>query len=224
MPNVPAELIAELQRLEKAVSVQKYSNDQKEAELRTMQSRVEQGLTRNTSAKTVENNLQRNMGNFMVPGNVGDINKVHWPFWFSIPFTRVNPGQNVRTQFTVTQEAGFSFMSLTKAVWDFDTVTNELTYIDPDEPALGDSQGLSYLIRDAQSSREFFNLPQSLDMVGNPRWPTTMPTPYFFLPNSVVEFNIINNHPTNVYFVHLTMFGYRIRIDNSQRILSTVYG
>lgn len=223
MPNVNPQLLAEMQRLDKAVSIQKQANDRKEQQLKVMEGRVDQGLKENSSVQNLKSNLERNMGNLMVPGNVGDINKVIWPFWFSIPFTRVNPGQNVRTQFTVTQEAGFSFMALTKAVYDFDDATNELTYIDPDEPAIGESAGLSIIIRDAQSSREFFNLPANLDTLGNPRFPTSLPTPYFFLPNSIIEYNIINDHPTNIYFVHLTMFGYRVRIEGSQNILSTVY-
>lgn len=224
MPDVNTELLAKLQHLEKTVAVQKAMNDRKEQELKVLESRIRQGLEPNGSVQELERNLGRSKANFLVPGNVGDINKVQWGFWFSTPFIRVDPGVNFRTQFTVTQEAAFTFMSMTKAVYDFDDATNEITYIDPDEPALGESQGLSYLIRDAQSSREFFNIPQSMDMVGNPRWPTVLPTPYMFLPNSIVEFNIINNHPTNIYIAQISLFGYRLRIENSQNILSTVYG
>lgn len=224
MPDINTQAIAEMQRLEKAVAVQKAMNDKKEQELKMFESQLRQGTVPNNSVQNLQQNLANSKANFMVPGNVGDINKVQWGFWFNTPFVRVDPGVNIRTQFTVTQEAAFIYMSMTKAIYDLDTVTNELTYIDPDEPALGESQGLSYVMRDAQSSREFFNIPQSLDMVGNPRWPTSMPTPYMFLPNSIVEFNIINNHPSNVYVAQIALFGYRLRIENSQNILSTVYG
>ena len=224
MPDVNTELLQRLQQLERSVAVQKGMNDRKEQELKVLESRLSQGLQPNGSVQQLQSNLGKSKANFLVPGNVGDINKVQWGFWFSTPFVRIDPGVNIRTQFTVTQEAAFTYMSMTKAVYDLDTVTNEITYIDPDEPALGDSQGLSWILRDAQSSREFMNIPQSLDMVGNPRWPSVLPTPYMFLPNSIVEFNLINNHPTNVYIAQVSLFGYRLRIENSQNILSTVYG
>lgn len=216
-------LVAKLQELERAVMLQKQYNDKRTAELDRLENTLRQGLVPNKSTQDLERNISRNMMNAFVPGNVGDINKVLWPFWFSTDLTLLEPGQNVPLRFSVTQEAGFAYMSLTKTVFDFDDVTNELTYVDPDEPVIGESPGLSYILRDPQSGREFHNIPQSLDMVGNPRWPAALPVPYFYLPNSNVEFSVINSHPTNIYYVQITLFGYRVRVEDARQILSLTY-
>lgn len=224
MSTVDNQIVAEMRRLEQQVLKQEAYLKAKEQVLKEMESRINQGLSKNNSAQNLQSNVARNMGNFLVPGNVGDINKVVWPFWFTTPAVTVGPGQNVTTQFSVTQEAGFSWMSYVKCVYDLDTLTNDITYIDPAEPAIGEASMLYYSIRDAQSSREFFNKPQALDAVGAPQFPSTLPTPLFFLPNSTIEVSFYNSHPTNNYIPFLVMFGYRIRVEGAKTMLGTVYG
>lgn len=226
MSTINPQLLAELSKLEAQVSYSAQRLDQKAKALSQMESQLKQGELPNNSAQNLTENLQRSMGNFMVPGNVGDINKVIWPFMFSTDLPLIiSPNSNVRSAFTVTQEAAFVCMNYVKTVYSLDdtVVPNQLVYIDPDQYGSG-APGLSYIIRDAVSSREFFNIPQNIDQVGNPRFPFVWPTPQIFLPNSSIEVNFFNNHPTNVYYVTMTFFGYRIRFEGSHRILSTIYG
>lgn len=224
MTTIDPNLVAELKRLERQVFEHKEYLDRKEQEIAAAESRLRQGLVKNSSAQNFQNNVAMNRGNLLVPGNIGDINKVTWGFVFSTPIVQVAPGTNVRTQISVTQEAGFIWKALTKTVYDLDTLTNEITYIDPDEPMIGEAKGLSFFLRDAQSSREFYNIPQTIDQIGNPRWPTILETPSFMLPNSITEVSFINDSPTNTYLASIQFWGVRIRGENLKNLLSTVYG
>lgn len=223
MPNVDPNLIAELNHLRQSVTNEMTRLDQKEQKILMEEQRLSQGLLANTSAQNMQSNIQRNMGNWLVPGNVGDINKVTWGFWFPTQLAELQPNTSSRVSFSVTQEAGFIWMNYSKVVYILDEDDDTITYIDPDADLAG-APGLSYIIRDAQSSREFFNIPQNINTVGNPRWPTTLPTPQYFLPNSTVEVNFFNDHPTNIYVAGLIFYGERVRSEYDKNLLSTVYG
>ncbi len=159
----------------------------------------------------------------LVPGNVGSLNNVIWPFFFSTDFITLVPNTAIKSGFTITQEASFVWMSYTKQVYQFDGV-NAYTYIDPDQPgATGIAPNLSFTIRDSQSGRDFENFPIDLDIVGHPRFPTIYPRPAMFLPNSNVEISFQNSDPAITYVAFLTAFGYRVRIEDAQNILSLVY-
>jgi hypothetical protein len=62
-------------------------------------------------------------------------------------------------------------------------------------------------------------------MIGVPRNPTVLPVPILFLQNSNVEI-IYTNNSENVrtYRPFVTMFGYRVRLQEYQQVLSTVSG
>jgi hypothetical protein len=159
----------------------------------------------------------------LIPGNVGSINNVIWPFFFSTDFITLVPNTAIKTGFSVTQEAAFVMMSYTKQVYTFDGV-NTYTYIDPDQPgATGIAPNLSFTIRDSQSGRDFENFPIDLDTVGNPGYPTIFPRPSMFLPNSNVEISFQNSDPAANYVAFLTVFGYRCRIQDAENILSLVF-
>lgn len=208
-------LVSNIQKL-------KAANDQKYNTIQQMKSRQRQGVLPDTSAA----NLQQNMGflpEFMRPGNVGSINEVIWPYWFTTTQTlSLAPDSMIRSAITVTQEAAFVLMGYSKSVFVVDE--GEYTYIDPDNAPASSSPGLAYLYRDAQSTREFFDKPQDLEMVGNPRFPTILPAPQLFLPNSVLEVNFFNSDPVTTYAPSITFFGYRIRIEKAKDILSLITG
>ena len=72
-----------------------------------------QGLRPNANSPyDMEKNLEQ-IG--MKAGNVGAINRIVWPFWFT--FTAPQLGPNVTSQgfTTVTQEAAFVWMAYSKA-------------------------------------------------------------------------------------------------------------
>src|ERR1017187_5308790 len=59
----------------------------------------------NRPGSALQANMQNNLPPGMVPGNVGDINRVIWPFYFTTDYVSINPDQSIRSGFTITQEA-----------------------------------------------------------------------------------------------------------------------
>lgn len=161
------------------------------------------------------------------PGNVGEINNVVWPFWFTFSAPELAPNTSSTGSFTVTQEASFICMAISKSVFrKTGAGPFTYTYIDPDQEdtAQGDANNLKFQFRDAQSSRVFQSTPMSLDHIGHPQFPTVLQSPIMFLPNATVEAFYSNTDATATYVPFITMFGYRVRIENAQEILSLVTG
>jgi hypothetical protein len=189
--------------------------------------RGEAAKNRNASPYDLERRmLNAKLGNLM-PGNVGDINKVVWPFWFTFNAPELSPSTSSTASFTVSQEAAFIWMSFSKVVFKRTGVSPNFVYtaIDPDaEDSTGDANGLNIVFRDSQSSRTFQRNPMPLDAFGSPQFPTVLTTPLMFLPNSTVEVQYSNSNTSDVFVPWITFFGYRVRIENAQDILSLVTG
>jgi hypothetical protein len=170
--------------------------------------------------------INAKLGN-MMPGNVGDINKIVWPFWFTFNAPVLAPSTSSTASFTVSQEAAFIWMSFSKVVFLRTGAGPNWTYtaIDPNnENSAGDADGLNVVFRDAQSSRTFQRNPMPLDAYGLPEFPTVLSTPLMFLPNSTVEVQYSNANASNTYVPWITFFGYRVRVQDAQNILSLVTG
>ena len=201
-----------------------------ESKASNLMSRENRGMGTNATAQEVDANLQTLLPPDLVPGNVGDINKVIWPFFFKTNLqTYLIPGQSFTTTFSVTQEASFIWMSFVKAVYrvtDAGLPTEKWHYITDDDmystyPA-SLLDGLTFTVRDAQSTREFMNTPVQMQQVGLPRFPFKYPRPVMFLPNSNVQITFTNGTSENLVPI-ITAFGYRLRVENAQDILSLVY-
>jgi hypothetical protein len=160
------------------------------------------------------------------PLNVGDLNRTIWPFFFTFKTGELAPDRTLQTSFTVTQEAAFIWLSYTKSVFLKDPLTSAMTYLDPAEnsKASGEANGLEFVFRDAQSTRVFNAKPTSIDHVGWSRNPSVLSTPTMFLPNSTVEAIFSNKDVSRTYVPFVTFFGYRVRIEDAQSILSTITG
>lgn len=159
---------------------------------------------------------------WMAPGNVGECNQVIWPFYFSTPYQLVAEDQQVQAGFSVTQEAAFVIMEISKAV--FTRVNNggviSYQYINPDDPgAAGFTPGLQIQFIDNTTTRTFNNNPLSLDHIGNPRFPHQLATPMMLIPRANFGVIFTNTNPAT-YMVRLSFFGYRIRIQDSDKIKS----
>lgn len=191
-------------------------------------SRFKGGMTSNTSAHSLEQNMMKSHVDALMPGNVGDINRVIWPFWFTTEDVKVAPSQAINANFTVTQEAAFVMLSMTRAVFVEESGqanAGQYQFIDPDAVgAAGKTNGLTFTIQDSQSSRSLMNTPWNINQVGYWKKPTVFPTPVLFLPNSNIEVTWQNDNQANTYRPKLTFFGYRVRIDHAKDILSTVSG
>jgi hypothetical protein len=202
---------------------QKQRNVQMEALLKK-RSLERQGLPPVRGASSLKQSLDAALPATLRPGNVGSINRVIWPFFFTFSAPELSPNSSSQGFTTITQEAAFVWMSYTKAVYK-KTVGPVYTYVDPDDySAAGQVDGLKFTLRDAQSTRVFHNTPLEIDSIGNPQFPSVLPTPILFLPNSTIEITYQNDNAADTYVPFITMFGYRVRIEDAQKILSTVVG
>lgn len=185
-----------------------------------------QGLpASNNNAYDLQQTLEKSLPASLRPGNVGALNRVLWPFWFTFSAPELAPQTSSQSFVTITQEAAFVWMSMTKAVYRKTTGPTQYTYIDPnDETALGQADALKMTLRDAQSSRVFSNAPLEVDHIGHPDYPTILPTPIMFLPNSTIETTYQNDNATDTFVPRITLFGYRVRIEDAQNLLGLVVG
>ena len=182
------------------------------------------GMKQNDSAKNLKWNLGQALDPRLIPGNVGDINQVVWPFWFTSSAAELDPDTTNQGQITITQEAAFILIDYQKVVYREEPGgAGQWAYIDPAQPdGAGKSNNLTFLIRDSQSSRQFMNKAIDINQIGYWKAPTVLPTPMLFLPNQNIEFTYQNNDPDLTYRVQTVFFGYRLRIDHAKDILSTI--
>lgn len=170
-------------------------------------------------------NVARQLPPWLSPGNIGSINEVIWPFFFPTPVVRVPVNNQATTSFSVTRGAGFIATGYVKTVFQrTEPVPGEVRYeyFDPnDTSGLGATPGLSFSWRDAQSSRNFVDVTINLDHVGNPRFPTALPSPQYFYPSATTEI-LFTNEGAQDYWVSLTFYGIRVRADGQFAQLSTV--
>lgn len=203
---------------------QKMRNAQMEADLKR-RSLGRQGLAKVDGAATLKQNLDRALPASLRPGNVGSINRVLWPFFFTFSAPELAPNSASQGFTTITQEAAFVWMSYSRAVYKKTVGPVQYTYVDPNDYAgAGQVDGLKFTFKDAQSTRVFHNQPLEIDAVGVPEFPSVLPTPILFLPNSTIEVTYQNDNLTDTYVPFITLFGYRVRIEDAQNILSTVVG
>jgi hypothetical protein len=220
--------MSELQRLRSQVDSLSQIVQSKARNLDMKENQLRQGQISVENARDLEVNMNRNLGPMLAPGNLGDINKIIWPYYFSteLPAEPIGPNETFQTGFSITQEAAFIMMSYTKVVYDatppFDVAWQ---YLNPNEDGIDNlAPELTFTFRDGSSSRQFFNSAIEIGHYGNPRFPTKFPRPIMFLPNQSVQVAFVNSHPTREYVPILTAFGYRMRIEDAQNLLSLVYG
>lgn len=166
--------------------------------------------------------LARLLPPHLVPGNVGDVSTVAWPFYY--PPMEFNFGTDPtltsttrQTQsFQVTQEAGFL---ATHLYCNFDDYANS--------GGLGPYQ---LEIRDNQSTRQFNDRPIPLQMIGSNSRPSKLVTPFLILPNASINFIVTTWIPDGESLATLgesrfqiAVGGIRVRIDNAKAVLSTVF-
>lgn len=185
-----------------------------------------------TNAGRLNSNLAKFIPPHLMPKNVGHLYHVQWPFYYTVDFdlSQTQPwidnapgaiSSNTRQtrSFQVTQESAFLFTAITRHCNDYDSG--------------GDLGPLQVEIRDRQSSRFFNNAPVPLQMFGTEGYPSPMPTPFLVLPNAVMEVEVssfldqgvIQNVPDGATGkIQFTFEGYRMRIEDAQKIMSSIYG
>lgn len=172
----------------------------------------------------------------LVPTNLGGLNTVAWQFQFTVDFdlsqtpvwqTQVGlTGNGAISSFTrltesfqVTQEAAFLMMGIMRHANDYNDA--------------GDLGPLTFEFRDAQSSRYFNNEPTPIQMFGQKGYMSYMAVPMILMPNARFEITlgcnldqgITQQVPADASGKHTcTMFGYRIRVQDADKVLSTIFG
>lgn len=159
---------------------------------------------------------------YMMPGNVGGLNQVTWPFYFQV---EIDIGDNpvvvdnnyTKGFFQVDQEAALLLMSVSRA-HNTDVANFSGTVDAP----------LQVELVDRQSSRRFSNAPTPLQMFGFNSKPSILPTPMYIQPNGFLDV-IVNGIPTTPQNFtgsgkfQLSFFGYRIRTEDTNKVLSTIF-
>lgn len=169
---------------------------------------------------TLKSNLAQVIPPYMMPGNVGGYNKVTWPYWFQVNFDfGANPTWSPSTRqtqsFQVTQEAAFLLMAISRKSYGYSTAS-ELA-------------PLQVEIRDRQSSRQFNDRPIPLQMIGKKSRPSVLPTPLLVMPNAFLDVTasswITGSQATvGTGKLQLSFFGYRIRVEDADKVMSTIFG
>lgn len=162
--------------------------------------------------------LATKLPNFLMPGNVGSYNKITWPFWQTVTFdfgTNPTYGPNTKqvSQFRVSQDAAFLMSAITWKAWSYDTA--------------GELAALSLRIVDRQSTRQLNDQTLPIQAIGKRSYPTILPTPYLIMPSALIEFELSSwltaNQVTSGIGKHqFIVFGYRVRIEDYETILSAV--
>lgn len=181
-----------------------------------------QAQVSNTSVSDLQTSMQQSLPAYMLPSNVGDINEVAWFFWEQMTFDFGtdpvwSPLTNQQQSFQVTQEAGFLITSISRTYNSYTTA--------------GALAPLQVSFRDRQSSRQFNDNPIPLQTIGIKGKPTILPTPYFLLPNAFFDgfmTSFQTNNPGQATVGtsrhQLSFFGYRMRVEDAEKVLSTILG
>lgn len=228
--NMNNPVLRQLQALRSQVGNQQQMNQRLRQAVEQQEISRRQGLVDVNGPQDVFTNLKRALPDYLMPGNLGDVNKVCWPFWFTnqtpiLPKASGGTQTQAKASVTITQEAAFIVTAIMKSVFIYDSNAGTYTYVDAGQVgATPLTPGLSMNVIDAQSSRNFMSSPLQLDNIGYAAFPTELPTPLMFLPNSIIETQLFNSNASNNYVPWITFLGVRCRIEDAQQILSLVTG
>lgn len=163
----------------------------------------------------------------LIPKNVGGLNHVAWPFWYTVDFdlSQTNDWPNLTSNtrqtrsFQVSQEAAFLMMGIIRHAEDYNDA--------------GDLGPLTIEFRDRQSSRFFNDAPIPIQMFGQKGYYSYIAVPMILLPNAFFELSmgtlladgVSQNVPGGSTGVHtFTVSGYRIRVEDAHKVLSSIFG
>lgn len=174
-------------------------------------------------ARDLKATLQGALAPNMMPANVGGLNEVAWPFYFQVPIdfgadASISSTIVQKNSYQIDQEAAFIWMSL------------GVTFGTDDANASGMFDApIQVQIFDRQSSRQFNSSPVPVQMLGQNSNPTILPTGMFLQPNAFIDVQVsglrdIAQTQTGSGKIQFSFFGYRTRIENASKVLSTIYG
>jgi len=122
--------------------------------------------------------LKKFLPSYLMPGNVGHLNQVTWPFWFNVTLDFgsapvLDQNTNLRAFFKVSEESGLLLTAISR---------HSVSYTDG-----GRLGPWALTFRDRQSSRQFNDNPIPFQMIGMRGRPTVLPTPMLLMPNAILQ-------------------------------------
>ena len=172
--------------------------------------------------QNLKGELAKSIPGYMMPGNVGSFTKVTWPFWYNVSFDfGANPSWSSNTRqtqsFQVSQEAAFLVSAISLKTHTYSTAS-----------ALAP---LQIELRDRQSTRQMNDRPIPLQMIGKRSHPTVLPTSMLLMPSAFFDVTMsswlpvgLDQATTGNGKFQITFFGYRVRVEDADKVLSTVFG
>jgi hypothetical protein len=164
--------------------------------------------------------LASKLPSFLMPGNIGGYNKVCWPFWTIMTFDfglapTYGPNTLQTQQFRVSQDGAFLLQAITR---------NSHTYT-----TAGELSALQIRLVDRQSTRQLNDQNIPLQAIGHKSKPSIMPMPYLLMPSALFEVTMTSWLPVAQVTAgsgkhELIFFGYRVRVEDFENVLSTVTG
>jgi len=170
--------------------------------------------------KGLREQLASKLPSFLMPGNVGGYNKVVWPFWTVVNFDfgtnpTYGPGTRQEQRFRVSQDGAFLLQAITRNSFSYDTA--------------GELAPLQVRFIDRQSTRQLNDLPIPIQGIGHKSRPAILPTPYLLMPSALFEVEMTSWLPAAQLTTgngrhQFLFFGYRVRVEDFENVLSTVVG
>lgn len=211
-----------LQQIE--LDIQALESQKRDLRRKERNIRMREGALLNYPAVKDGPSLKDSLGAFLpdhlMPGNVGSLTSVMWPFWFQTDFdfgvnpTLQAPITNQTQSFQVSQESGFILMSVCRTA--------------NDETTAGDLGPYLVDFKDRQSSRQFNDKPVPIQMIGTRSNPSIFPTPMLIMPNAFFDVTMTSWQTVAQATVgsgkhHFTFFGYRVRIEDAQAVMNSIF-
>lgn len=166
----------------------------------------------------VESNFRKFLPESHVPGNIGGLNRVAWKFYYQVNFdfgddAVVNDKTSLSQEFQVSQEAAFILMGVSR------DCGSQVTEFAP----------WSIEFKDRQSSRVLMDRPIPYQMLGTRSKFLVLTTPFLIMPNAKFETAMRGTTSYDLTLTgenkhQITFFGYRVRIEDADKVLSSVFG
>lgn len=173
--------------------------------------------------KMLKGDMQASLAPHMMPSNIGGINEIAWEFFFQAQVDMgvdplISSSLIKRGYFQVDQEASFILMSISRSHL-VDAANSSATVDSP----------LQVEFIDRQSSRRFNSGPMPLQVIGNNSNPMILPTPMLIMPNAFLDIEVsgmptVPQAWTGSGIIQFSFFGYRTRVENAEKVLSTIFG
>jgi hypothetical protein len=187
---------------------------------RKMLRRLERKMRKEHRRMSLEQELIKRLPSSLIPGNVGNLYDVAWPFNYTINFDfGVDPTYGPATRqvqsFQNTQEAAFILGGMTRKSYAYSTS--------------GELAPLNLLIKDRQSTRQFMDVSIPLQAIAKKTPYTIFEVPLVIMPNAFIDVIMSSwltaDQATTGSGRHdFTFIGYRTRTSDIGTVLSTVFG